>query len=60
MTNDKSNTIKGLWSIILSIPVFIVVIFVEDVQALVTVTGGLFGGFILLIFPAVLVDFARR
>ena len=59
LIDDSKNSVKGLWSIILSIPVFIVVFLVDDVQDMVTVTGSLFGGFILLIFPAMLVTCAR-
>ena len=59
LLEDHKRSIKGLWSIILSIPAIIVVIFVRDVQKLVTYTGGICGTFILLIFPATLVFFAR-
>lgn len=40
-------------------PVFIIVILVDDVQKLVTVTGGVFGGFILLLIPAFFVHKIR-
>jgi hypothetical protein len=60
LLDDHKNSIKGLWSIILSIPVFIVVFLTRDVQALVTYTGGFCGTFILLIFPSILVWYARR
>lgn len=59
LLNDHKNSIKGLWSIILSIPVFIIVFLTRDVQALVTYTGGFCGTFILLIFPTILVWYAR-
>ena len=60
LLNDKSNNIKGLWSIILSIPVFGVVLFYRKVQDLVAISGGIFGAFILLIIPGLLSCFARR
>ena len=60
LLEDHKNSIKGLWSIILSIPVFIIVFLTRDVQVLVTYTGGFCGTFILLIFPAVLVWYARK
>ena len=39
LLDDHKNSIKGLWSIILTIPVFSVVLFYRDVQTLVTYTG---------------------
>ena len=60
LLNDHKKSIKGLWSIILSIPVFIIVFLTRDVQGLVTYTGGFCGTFILLIFPAILVYYARK
>ena len=60
LLDDHKNHIKGLWSLILSIPVFIVVMLTREVQELVTYTGGFCGSFILLIFPAWLVIFARN
>ena len=60
MLEDNKNTIKGLWSIILSVPVFVVVLVYRDVQDLVTYTGGLCGSGIMLTIPCVLVFFARK
>jgi hypothetical protein len=60
LLNDKSNMVKGLWSIILSIPVFCIVLFYRKVQDLVAISGGIFGAFILLIIPGTLLFFARR
>ena len=60
LLDDHKNNIKGLWSLILSIPVFLVVCFYRDVQTLVTYTGGFCGSFILLIFPSWLVLYSRR
>lgn len=59
LLDDSSKMVKGLWSIILTIPVFCVVFFYRDVQVLVTYTGGFCGAFILLIFPSTLCYFAR-
>ena len=51
--------VKGLWSIIFSLPVFVIVIITRDPQALVTYTGGICGTFILMLFPVTLVYFGR-
>ena len=51
---------KGVWSIILSIPVICVVFVYKNVQDLVTYTGGFCGAFILLYFPAILIVYSRR
>ena len=59
LLQDHKNSIKGLWSIILTIPVIGVVLFYRDVQTLVTYTGGFCGPFILLIIPATLVSYGR-
>lgn len=55
LLNDHKNSIKGVWSIILSLPVIAVVLFWRDPQEMVTITGGFCGPFILFIFPVVLV-----
>ena len=60
LLQDHKNSIKGLWSIILTIPVLAVVLFYRNVQVLVTYTGGFCGSFILLIIPATMVFYARR
>jgi len=59
LLDDNRNIVKGVWSIILSLPVFLIVFSMKNVQELVTYTGGLCGSFILLIFPASLALFAR-
>ena len=59
LIDDSKKWVKGLWSIILTIPVFLIVFSYRNVQVLVTYTGGFCGAFILLIFPATLVYFAR-
>ena len=51
---------KGIWAIIFSIPVFIVVLLVRNVQVVITYTGGVCGTFMLLIFPTILVQHARK
>jgi len=51
---------KGLWSILLSIPVIIITLFLDDPQLLIKYTGGLTGVFILLLIPAFFVQGARR
>ena len=60
LLDDSKKTVKGLWSIILSIPVIIIVCSYRNPQVLVTYTGGLCGAFILLIFPATLAYYARK
>lgn len=60
LLDDSKKIVKGVWSIILTIPVFCIVFFYRDVQVMVTYTGGFCGAFILLIFPATLVYFARQ
>lgn len=60
LLDDHKNLIKGLWSLILSVPVFCVVLFYRDVQNLVTISGGIFGTLILLIIPATVAYFARK
>lgn len=51
---------KGIWSIIISIPVIIIVIFIKNPQPIITYTGGICGTFILFIIPATLAFFARK
>mmetsp|Transcript_972 Transcript_972/g.1737 ORF Transcript_972/g.1737 Transcript_972/m.1737 type:complete len:217 (+) Transcript_972:1030-1680(+) len=60
LLQDHRNVVKGVWSIILSLPVFIVVLVTQDVQGLITYTGGFCGAFIMLIFPTMLVQYGRR
>lgn len=52
--------VKGIWSIILSIPVIILVCFVHNPEVLVVYTGGICGTFILFLFPVALVSYARK
>jgi len=60
LLEDHRNVVKGVWSMILSLPVFCVVFFYKNVQDMVTYTGGFCGAFILLYFPAALIINARR
>lgn len=60
LLDDTKKSVKGLWSIILSIPVIVIVLAYRKPQVMVTYTGGLCGAFILLIFPATLVYYARK
>mmetsp|Transcript_39615 Transcript_39615/g.60618 ORF Transcript_39615/g.60618 Transcript_39615/m.60618 type:complete len:238 (+) Transcript_39615:809-1522(+) len=60
LLDDHKNSVKGMWSIILSIPVIIICLLTRDVQGMVTYTGGICGSFILLLFPAMLAHFARQ
>ena len=60
LLDDEKNSVKGLWSIILSLPVAVVVLLTRDVQVMVTYTGGFMGACILLVIPATLVFYARK
>jgi len=59
LLDDHKNSVKGLWSCILTIPVISIVCFYRDVQTLVTYTGGFCGAFILLFIPCTLIWYAR-
>jgi heme A synthase len=52
--------VKGVWSIIISIPVIIIVIFEKNPQEFITYTGGICGTFILFFIPLTLVWHARN
>ena len=60
LLQDHRNSVKGVWSIILSIPVIVVVLITRDVQALITYTGGFCGAFIMLVFPTMLTQYSRK
>ena len=49
-----------MWSIIFSVPCWIIVLITDDPQALVTYTGGICGTFILFLFPLMLINDARK
>jgi Mn2+/Fe2+ NRAMP family transporter len=52
--------VKGIWSIIISIPVIIFVFFYRNPQAIITYTGGFCGVFILFLFPVFLWHSAKK
>ena len=60
LTQDHRNFVKGIWSIIMSIPVIFVVIYCRNVQEFVTYTGGFVGSGVILTIPSVFVHFARK
>ena len=60
LLEDHRRLVKGLWSIIFSIPAIVVVLFVKNPQVMVTYTGGFGGTFILLLIPMALVFYGRR
>lgn len=60
LLEDQRKIVKGIWSIIISIPVLCIVIPYSDPQTFITYTGGICGTFILLIFPLTLVWHARK
>ena len=59
LTKDHLNTVKGVWSIILTIPVIVFVLAFRNVQSLVTYSGGFAGSGIMFTIPCVLVYLAR-
>lgn len=60
LLQDKRHVVKGVWSMIVSIPAIIIVLITRNPQAIISYTGGICGTFILLIIPCTLVFFARR
>lgn len=59
MLQDDRKIVKGVWSILLNLPVVLVVVFERNPQIFVTYTGGICGTFILLVFPAILIYHVR-
>lgn len=55
----NSLRVKGFWSFILLIPVFIFTLFYRKPQVILTYTGGLCGTFMLMIFPLVFIVGSR-
>jgi len=55
----NSIKVKGFWSFILLIPVFIFTLFYRKPQVILTYTGGLCGTFMLMIFPLVFIKGSR-
>ena len=60
LTKDHLNSVKGVWSIILTIPVISLVLIFRNVQNLVVYTGGFAGSGIMFTIPCALVYLARR
>ena len=60
LLEDNRRDVKGIWSIIFSIPVIIIVLFVRNPQILLTYTGGLCGTCILFLIPVTLLIYGRR
>jgi len=60
LLQDHRRLVKGLWSIIFSIPCIVIVMFIRKPQVMVTYTGGICGTFILFLFPLALVYFGRK
>ena len=57
---DHRRLVKGIWSIIFSIPVVIIVMFERDPQVMISYTGGICGPMILFLIPVTLVWYGRR
>lgn len=60
LLDDTKKSVKGTWSIILTIPVILIVLVTRDVQAMVTYTGGFCGAFMLILMPTIFVYLARK
>ena len=60
LTQDHRNVVKGIWSIIMSVPVIAVVLYSRNVQKFVTYTGGFLGSGVMLTIPCVFVYYARK
>ena len=59
LIDDNKNYIKGVWSIIISIPVVIIIVFYHNISSLVTCVDPFLGSAISLTIPCILVYFAR-
>ena len=60
LLDDHKRSVKGIWSIIFTIPVIIIVMFERDPQVMISYTGGICGPFILFLIPATLVVYGRK
>mmetsp|Transcript_41666 Transcript_41666/g.40044 ORF Transcript_41666/g.40044 Transcript_41666/m.40044 type:complete len:83 (+) Transcript_41666:398-646(+) len=60
LLDDSKRLVKGIWSIIFSIPVIVFVMFEKNPQLIITYTGSLCGTFILFLFPVALVYYVRK
>lgn len=59
LLDDTKRSVKGIWSLIFSLPCIILVFFFRDPAKLVTYTGGICGTFILFLIPVTLLIYAR-
>ena len=60
LLEDHRRLVKGIWSIIFTIPVIIIVMFERDPQVMISYTGGICGPFILFLIPVTLVLYGRK
>lgn len=60
LLDDHKRSVKGIWSIIFTIPVIVIVMFERDPQVMISYTGGICGPFILFLIPATLVLYGRK
>ena len=60
LLDDTKRTVKGFWSIIITIPVLVLVMFEKNPQDIITYTGGICGVFILFLIPLFLVYSVRQ
>ena len=60
LLDDHKRSVKGIWSIIFSIPVIVIVMFERDPQVMISYTGGICGPFILFLIPITLVWYGRK
>ena len=59
LLEDHKRSVKGVWSIVFSVPVIVIVMFVRNPQVLLTYTGGICGTCILFLIPICLVWYGR-
>ena len=60
LLDDHKRSVKGVWAIIFSLPVIVIVMFERDPQVLISYTGGICGPFILFLIPITLVAYGRK
>ena len=60
LLDDHKRSVKGIWSIIFTIPVIIIVMFERDPQVMISYTGGICGPFILFLIPITLTWYGRK
>ena len=60
LLDDHKRSVKGVWAIIFSLPVIVIVMFERDPQVLISYTGGICGPFILFLIPITLVMYGRQ